>query len=140
MGAALGSFKLTEAFDNKPNFFGFTVDPMQPNRVWFFNRVRAVHVGEFRGLPATGKKIEYPPQSFHLDFNPDGLVKEVGFYTNDRRQGNTGGLGGAFGYMYAIGKPLPIPECQPYKKSKRFRALILVGNISKKLKNFFNKN
>ena len=31
----------------------------------------------------------------------------IGFYTVDRRQGNTGGLGGAFGYFYGTGNPLP---------------------------------
>ena len=51
----------------------------------------------------------------------------------DRRQGNTGGLGGAFGYFYGTGNPLPIPECQPYKKSKRFALLGLVGRLGKKL-------
>lgn len=35
---ALANFKLEESFDIKPNFWGFSVDPMQPNRVWFFNR------------------------------------------------------------------------------------------------------
>lgn len=137
---ALGSFKIEDGFDQDTNFYGMSVDPMQTNRVWMFNRVRAIHTGTFMGAEASGKEIEYPPQVFHLDFNADGKIKEVGFYTADRRQGNTGGLGGAFGYMYAVGKPLPIPECQPFKRSKRFRALSLVGKISKKLNNFFNKN
>jgi len=61
-----------------------------------------------------------------------GLVKEFGFYTIDRRQGNTGGLGGAFGYFYGVGKPLPIRECQPYKPSFRFRVLSLIGKMGKK--------
>ena len=34
-----GGFKLGEAFpDTRRNYFGFTVDPMEPNRVWFFAR------------------------------------------------------------------------------------------------------
>ena len=37
----------------------------------------------------------------------------------------TGGLGGAFGYFYGVGNPLPIPECQPYRKSWQFS---LLGN------------
>ena len=68
-----------------------------------------------------------------MDFNADGRVKEFGFYTVDRRQGNTGGLGGAFGYFYGVGKPLPIPECQPFKPSFRFRMLNLIGKIGNKL-------
>jgi len=129
---ALGSFNLEEAFDITPNFFGLTVDPIQPNRVWFFNRVKGIHVGTFMGAEASGKEIVYPPQTLHLDFTEDGKVKEFGFYTVDRRQGNTGGLGGAFGFMYGVGKPLPIPECQPYKKSLRFRLLNLLGSLIRK--------
>lgn len=129
---ALGNFNLEDSFDMEPNFYGMSVDPYQPNRVWFFNRLRATHTGDFFGAAPTGKEIEYPPQVQHLDFNEEGLVKEYGFYTADRRIGNTGGLGGAFGLMYAVGKPLPIPECQPYSPSLRFRLLQLVGGVLKR--------
>ena len=50
----------------------------------------------------------------------------------DRRQGNTGGLGGAFAFFYGVGRPLPIPECQPYKPSKRYRLLQLIGKLQSK--------
>ena len=34
-----GGFKMNEAFPNRAsNYFGFTVDPLEPNRVWFFAR------------------------------------------------------------------------------------------------------
>ena len=65
---------------------------------------------------------------------PDCCAISAGFYVVDRRQGNTGGLGGAFGYFYGTGNPLPIPECQPYKMSKRLRLLNLVGRIGARLK------
>lgn len=129
---ALGTFKLEDSFDIEANNFGFSVDPMQPNRVWFFNRVKGIHKGTFMGAEPTGKEIVYPPQIHHIDFNEDGKIKEYGFYTADRRQGNTGGLGGAFGFMYGVGKPLPIPECQPFKRSFRFRMLNFVGGIAQK--------
>mmetsp|Transcript_4281 Transcript_4281/g.7139 ORF Transcript_4281/g.7139 Transcript_4281/m.7139 type:complete len:252 (+) Transcript_4281:86-841(+) len=130
---ALGSFSLEEAFDITPNFFGMTVDPIQPNRVWFFNRVQGIHKGTFMGAKASGKEIVYPPQILHIDLDEQGLVREFGFYTADRRQGNTGGLGGAFGFMYGVGKPLPIPECRPFKRSLQFRLLSKVGNLAQKL-------
>jgi hypothetical protein len=76
-------------------------------------------------------ELTLPPQLFHMDFNEDGLVKEFGFYIVDRIQGNTGALGGAFGYFYGVGKPLPIRECQPFKPSFRFRMLDLIGKIAK---------
>ena len=130
---ALGSFKLEEAFDIKQNFFGFVVDPLQTNRVYFFSRQEAKHVGSFMGVEPTGDILKLPPQCHHLDFNDQGQVQEFGFYTVDRQQGNTGGLGGAFGYFYGVGKPLPIPECQPYKPSFRFRTLNFIGRLGKML-------
>lgn len=133
---ALGTFRLQDAFDIAPQFFGFSVDPLQPNRVWFFNRVTATHsLGPFMGVEPSGKEILYPPQVHHLDFDESGQIVEYGFYTADRRQGNTGGLGGAFGFMYGVGKPLPIPECRPYRQSWQFRLLTRFGNIAQR----FNK-
>lgn len=133
---ALGGFKLEESFDIQPNTFGFTVDPLQHNRVWWFDRQISKQIAPFMGVqpPTDGSVTELtlPPQLFHMDFNEQGLVTEFGFYTIDRRQGNTGGLGGAFGYFYGVGKPLPIRECQPYKPSFRFRMLGLIGKIGKK--------
>jgi hypothetical protein len=135
---ALANFKLEESFDIQPNFFGFSVDPIMRNRVWFFNRQTATHVAPFLGAEpkkddekATTELI-LPPQCYHIDFDDDLKMKEFGFYTVDRRQGNTGGLGGAFGYMYGVGRPLPIPECQPYKRSLRFRLLSFVGGLAQK--------
>lgn len=130
---ALGTFKLEDSFEIQQNLFGFTVDPMQPNRVWFFDRQTAKHVNTFNGVEATGKQLEMPPQLYHVDFKEDGKVKEFGFYTVDRRQGNTGGLGGAFGYFYGIGKPLPFREAQPFKPSFRYRMLMKLGALAKRL-------
>jgi hypothetical protein len=131
---ALDSFQLEDSFDISQNFFGFVVDPLQTNRVHFFSRQTGEFNGKsFLGKESDGTKLTLPPQALHIDFNADGKVKEFGFYTVDRRQGNTGGLGGAFGFMYGIGKPLPIPECAPYKPSFRFRFLNFIGAIGRTL-------
>lgn len=61
-------------------------------------------------------------------------------YVLDRRVGNTGGLGGAFAFFYGVGKPLPIPECQPYKKSWQFRLLGLAGNFQKRFSKLLGNN
>jgi hypothetical protein len=37
------------------------------------------------------------------------------------------------GIMYAIGKPLPFPEANPWKMSKRYRAFNALGNALSKL-------
>ena len=131
---ALNGFKLEDSFDIQQNLFGFTVDPMQTNRVWWFDRQIAKQISTFMGAqPTADNELTLPSQLFHMDFTEDGLVKEFGFYTVDRRQGNTGGLGGAFGYFYGVGKPLPIRECQPFKPSFRFRMLGVLGKIGKRL-------
>ena len=129
---ALKAFDLEAAFDVDANFHLFRVDPFQPERVYFHTRQRAKHTGTIVGKEPTGKDLEFPPQCFHFDFNRDGKVKELGFYVIDRRQGNTGGLGGAFGYLYGIGAPLPIPECKPYKPSLQFRMFQFVNRLAQR--------
>jgi len=64
-------------------------------------------------------------------FDEKGKITQVTVgYVMDRRVGNKGGLGGAFVYFWGIGKPLPIHECQPYRKSFRFRMLGLIGKLA----------
>jgi len=133
---ALAGFKLEDSFDITQNSFGWTVSPVQPYRVYYFTQQTAKHIADFIGAKPENTKedLVLPPQCNHIDFNEKGQMKEFGFYTVDRRYGNTGGLGGAFAYFYGVGKPLPIPECQPYKPSKRFRALQLIGKIADRFK------
>ena len=51
----------------------------------------------------------------------------------DRSVGNTGGLGGLFGPLYAIGKGLPFREARPWKPSKGYRAFMFISKIAAKL-------
>ena len=55
---------------------------------------------------------------------------DVGSSPLDTQAGNTGGLGGAFGYFWGTGNPLPFPECQPFKGSLQLR---LLGALQKLL-------
>lgn len=132
--AALESFKIEDAFSVRPQWHAFRVDPFQPNRVWFVSRVVAVHDGKKTGAfgEPTGKTLEFPPQSFSLIFDEASNVVEftVG-YPIDRRVGNTGGLGGAFGYFWGVGRPLPFPEAKPYRKSWQLRSLGLINRLAK---------
>lgn len=132
---ALRNFDLLGAFPDMNNrFYNLHVDPFEPNRVWWFTRATATHSGPLLGKPATGKKLELPPQANSFTFNDEGKVTQVTVgYVMDRRVGNTGGLGGAFAYFYGTGNPLPIPECQPYKKSFRFRAMGWMARLGKML-------
>ena len=133
--SALRSFDLLSAFpDMNNNYHRFYVDPFEPNRVWFQTRCFATHTGPLVGQPATGRKLELPPQAFSMTFNPDGQVTlfNVG-YVIDRTVGNTGGLGGAFGFFWGTGNPLPFPECRPFKGSAQLRGLGLLQKVLKKL-------
>eukprot|EP00444_Apocalathium_aciculiferum_P010241 CAMPEP_0183386408 /NCGR_PEP_ID=MMETSP0370-20130417/2304_1 /TAXON_ID=268820 /ORGANISM="Peridinium aciculiferum, Strain PAER-2" /LENGTH=306 /DNA_ID=CAMNT_0025564709 /DNA_START=74 /DNA_END=994 /DNA_ORIENTATION=- len=131
---ALGTFKIPDAFpDSNPNYHFFRVDPFEPERVWFQTRKTGTNTGEFMKKPPTGKALVFPPEAYSIRFNEQGKVKEftVG-YPMDRRVGNTGGLGGAFGYFYGVGNPLPIPECKPYKMSWQFGFLNWIARTTRR--------
>lgn len=126
-----GIYEAFEDFDNR--YFGFTVDPLEPGRVWFFTRLIATNTGKLFGNEATLKIVELPPQVYSFKFNDKGLIQEMTVgYAVDRRQGDTGGLGGMFGLFYANGSSLPFPEGKPYKLSKRYRLFQMVGNALSK--------
>lgn len=119
----LKKFNLTEMFTKIKEglFYNFYVDPYQHNRVWFTTRLICKNDGDGFFGKATNKIVNCPPQSISLTFDQDGkVILYTGGYVMDKTIGNTGGLGGVFGILYAIGKPLPFPEAQPYRKSFKF--------------------
>ena len=139
------SFKLNSSFpDSNNNYFGFTVDPTEPNRVWFMSRPKMTHTGTLRigalVIEPSGTKVEPPPQVLSLSFDNDGkCYKFTGGYSVDRTIGNTDGLGGVFGIgkivkkssvekstkfnfaVHALGKNLPFPEAHPWQASFRWQ-------------------
>ena len=120
---AIGSVDMETAFpDFQGEFYNFQVDPFEGNRVWYVARGRGTNTGPllpFARVP-TGKSLVNPPQACSLTFDESGLVTKYTIgYIMDRSVGNTGGLGGLYGVLYAIGKPLPFPEARPWKMSKR---------------------
>ena len=53
---AFGRFQTEKAFplddgESSSNYFGFTIDPTEPNRVWFFARSKFIHKGTQSFLP-----------------------------------------------------------------------------------------
>lgn len=133
--SAVGGFDLTMMFPKLGEglYYDFRVDPYQHNRVWFTARMIAVHQGDGPFGRATGKTVDCPPQAISLTFNKEGKVTlYTGGYVMDKLVGNSGGLGGVFGILYALGKPLPFPEARPWKKSWQFSAFSFVGNIASK--------
>ena len=100
--------------------------------MWFTSVASGTDTGGgFLGGKPTGKGFRTPPQACSLKFDPAGKVcKYTIGHVMERSVGNTGGLGGIFGPAYAIGKPLPFPEANPWKPSKRYRLLQAVGKLA----------
>jgi len=103
--------------DINPNAFGFSLDPVDANRVWFMVRNTGTFTGE-PGLglgggnyfPPNGATLQGCPETFSLTFDDSGKIKylTVG-YVADRFEGNTQGKGAAVGIFNAIGLPFPGP-------------------------------
>ena len=112
--STMDTFKVYRAFpDISPNAFGFSLDPEDDRRVWFFCRNTGTNSGPFGlgyGLeaPPSGNKVVGVPEAFSITFDADERVRllTVG-YVADRFQGNTGGVGAAFGLLRVAGIPLP---------------------------------
>lgn len=136
---AISSVDIAVGFpDFQPQFHGFRVDPFEGNRVWYTARGCGTNTGPLPPFAptATGKELVNPPQACSLTFDESGLVTKYTIgYVMDRDVGNTGGLGGLYGIMYAIGRPLPFPEARPWKASKRYRAFQAFGNLVSRLQN-----
>ena len=99
-------------------------------------RGRGTNTGPFPPFSTepTGKELINPPQACSLTFDAKGLVTKYTIgVVMDRQVGNTGGLGGLYGILYAIGKPLPFPEAQPWKMSKRYWLFQALGNLASRV-------
>lgn len=130
---AVGGFKLGDMFPSFDEglYYDFRVDPYECNRVWFTAAFKAIHSGDGAFGKATGKTVICPPQSLSLSFNEQGkVIKYTGGYVMDKTMGNSGGLGGVFGPLYAIGRGLPFPEARPWTPSIQYRIFNFAGSIA----------
>lgn len=134
---AIGQVDVQAGFpDFNPQFYGFQVDPLEGNRVWYVARGTGTNTGAFPPFATspTGKTLVNPPQACSLTFDARGFVTKYTIgVVMDRQVGNTGGLGGLYGILYAIGKPLPFPEAQPWQMSKRYQLFQAFGNLVARL-------
>eukprot|EP00586_Coscinodiscus_wailesii_P017557 CAMPEP_0172500554 /NCGR_PEP_ID=MMETSP1066-20121228/139999_1 /TAXON_ID=671091 /ORGANISM="Coscinodiscus wailesii, Strain CCMP2513" /LENGTH=829 /DNA_ID=CAMNT_0013274845 /DNA_START=125 /DNA_END=2611 /DNA_ORIENTATION=- len=112
---AFGGFKLKEAFpDLETSYTNFRVDPFDPYRVWLDARGSGTDTGGLIGKPPTGQRYEGPAEAVSITFDDEGLCTRLtAGAVIDPSQGNTGGLGGVFGILYAIGNPLPGIAARP---------------------------
>eukprot|EP00980_Cylindrotheca_fusiformis_P027229 scaffold19424_cov142-Cylindrotheca_fusiformis.AAC.13 len=91
--------------------FGFTIDPENPYRCFYFQRWRGTHTEDMSTFgqvyPATGTEMETPVSVFCVVFNPEGKViyEQVGAVV-DRLEGNTQGKAAVFGLLHTAGLKL----------------------------------
>mmetsp|Transcript_26246 Transcript_26246/g.62150 ORF Transcript_26246/g.62150 Transcript_26246/m.62150 type:complete len:314 (-) Transcript_26246:359-1300(-) len=137
--AAFASFKVRDALpDVRENSWNFHVDPIEPNRVWWLARAQGTHSAPLffpppKKIEATGVKVEWPVSAQSMSFDEQGRCYQLTVgYSCDKQTGNTGGLGAVFGLLYAIGKPLPFVEGQPWEPSAPFRLAQRIGNVAKR--------
>eukprot|EP00638_Chattonella_subsalsa_P005647 CAMPEP_0117753588 /NCGR_PEP_ID=MMETSP0947-20121206/12321_1 /TAXON_ID=44440 /ORGANISM="Chattonella subsalsa, Strain CCMP2191" /LENGTH=208 /DNA_ID=CAMNT_0005572511 /DNA_START=236 /DNA_END=862 /DNA_ORIENTATION=+ len=133
---ALSGFAITDGVpDLAPRFHHFRVDPLEGNRVWCTTYTKGTNTGSLMGMPATNKSFESPPEAISVSFNDEGkIIKYTIGHVMDRTKGTTGGLGGIYGILYGIGKPLPFPEANPWKKSRRYKLFQFIGSMVQRLK------
>lgn len=104
---------LREAFpDIRQDSFGFTIDPENPYRCFYFARWRATHTQDLDAYgtiyPATGIEVETPVTVFSVVWTPQGRIiyEQVGAVV-DRFEGNTEGKAAVFGLLHVAGLKLP---------------------------------
>jgi len=103
---------LREAFPNvNIDTFGYTIDPENPYRCFYFQRWRAVHEADLDAygdiFPATGVEMEAPVSVFSVVWTPEGKIiyEQVGAVI-DRFEGNTQGKAAVFGLLHTAGLKL----------------------------------
>ena len=103
---------LKEAFpDINIETFGYTIDPENPYRCFYFQRWRATHSADLDSygdiFPATGIEMETPVSVFSVVWTPEGKIiyEQVGAVV-DRFEGNTQGKAAVFGLLHTAGLKL----------------------------------
>lgn len=112
LAASQTGLGLRDAFPNlRIDTFGYTVDPENPYKCYYFQRWRAVHEADLDAygdiFPATGTDAETPVSIFSVVWTPAGKVvyEQVGAVV-DRFEGNTEGKAAVFGLLHTAGLKL----------------------------------
>lgn len=103
---------IVDAFpDLKIETFGYTVDPQNPYRCFYFQRWTGTNSNDLDNygtiMPATGIEMETPVSVFSVVYNPEGKIvyEQVGAVV-DRFEGNTEGKAAVFGMLHTAGLKL----------------------------------
>ena len=110
----MDAFKTYNVFpDISPNAWGYSIDPENPNRVWFMVRNSGTFTGDallpnLINYKANGKEIKGSPETFSVIYDEDEKLKYLSVgYVADRFEGNTDGKGAVVGLLKAVGIPYP---------------------------------
>ena len=103
-------FNIQDAYpDLDRGVFGFTVDPKNPFRCFFFERWTGTNNGDpvsilGRSFGPTGDRVETPLHITSVTWNPNGkIVYQCISPPLDRFEGNTEGQGAVFGLLKGAG-------------------------------------
>ena len=97
--------------DIKLDTFGYSIDPENPYRCFYFQRWRGTNSADLDSYgtiyPATGIEMETPVSVFSVVWNPEGKIvyEQVGAVV-DRLEGNTEGKAAVFGMLHTAGLKL----------------------------------
>ncbi|MGK3747173.1 MAG: hypothetical protein ACI8RD_009420 [Bacillariaceae sp.] len=97
--------------DIKLDTFGYSIDPENPYRCFYFQRWRGTNSEDLDSYgtiyPATGIEMETPVSVFSVVWNPEEKIvyEQVGAVV-DRLEGNTEGKAAVFGMLHTAGLKL----------------------------------
>jgi len=132
----LDYFGMHKAFpDLDNNCFGFSIDPDDPLRVWFFMRATGTYQKPLGGpvgtiLQPEGQKYRGSTESWSLTLNEDLKVRLINAgYVADRfdPSATTDGRGLSFGILSSLGLPLPSSSGDPRLRLVQGITSLLVG-------------
>lgn len=132
---------INEAFpDLQIDSFGYTIDPENPYRCFYFQRWKGTHSADMDAYgtvyPATNTEMETPLTIFSVVWTPQEKIiyEQVGAVV-DRFEGNTAGKGAVFGMLHTAGLKLEASPGSPI-----FRFIQRVGHVVGGLGRSFSKD
>jgi len=103
------SFDVVAAYpDLEREMFGFTIDPQNPYKCFFFERWTGTNTASVslngNKLQPTGNRVDVPMHISSVVWNPEGQIVYQGISPPvDRFEGNTKGLGAVFALLAGAG-------------------------------------
>jgi len=102
-------FQIQEAFpDLQTRPFGYTIDPDNPYRCYYFERWEGTNTGNLKigslEFPATNEQVKLPTHIMSVHWTPEGKIIYACLSSPlDRFEGTTQGVGAVFGLLKAAG-------------------------------------